>query len=258
MANLIQLDPGDLALALALIGMAIALSSWQKLGLEWQFAIAAGRTILQLLIAGYILAFVFALDSPIAVLIALGAMLTVAATVTRNRISAKLQRLFPIVLGSLFASTAVTLSYIILLIIQPPTWYAPQYLIPLGGMILGNAMDAATIAGERLTSAIAQSRLEIETHLSLGATPSQAVARYRREAVRAGLIPPINRMMVVGLVTLPGILTGQVLSGIDPLEATLYQILIMFVLAFANLVAVLLITAGVCRQFFNRNAQFNG
>jgi len=258
MADLIQLDLGDLALALALIGMAIALSGWQKLGLEWQFAIAAGRTILQLLIAGYILAFIFALDNPFAVLIALAVMLTVAATVTRNRISTKLKQLFPIVWGSLFASTAVTLSYIILLIIQPPTWYEPQYLIPLGGMILGNAMDAATIAGERLTSAISQSRLEIETHLSLGATPAQAVSSYRTEAVRAGLIPPINRMMVVGLVTLPGILTGQVLSGIDPLEATLYQILIMFVLAFANLVAVLLITAGVCRQFFNRNAQFNG
>ena len=112
-------------------------------------------------------------------------------------------------------------------------------------------MNAAAIAGERLVSTLTSSQLEIETHLSLGATPQQAVARYRRDAIKAGLIPTVNTMMVVGLVTLPGIMTGQLLSGVPPLVATSYQMVIMFMLAFATLVTTLLLTWGICRQFFN-------
>lgn len=255
MGELISLDLFDLALALAMIGMAIALSRWQNLGLGGQLAIAAGRSLLQLLVAGYALAFIFALDNPLAVLIAVGVMITVAAIASKNRISKKINSLLPLMWGSLFASSALTLSYILIAIIQPPVWYAPQYLIPLAGMIIGNAMDTATIAGERLVSTINRSHLEIETHLSLGATPAQAVASYRKEAIRAGLIPLINRMMLMGLVTLPGLLTGQVLAGADPLNATLYQILIVFAIAFANFIAVILITQGLIRHFFNDKAQ---
>ncbi|MGD2181914.1 ABC transporter permease [Lusitaniella coriacea] len=255
MNSLITLNPLDMALALALIGIAIALSRFSNLGLEGQFAIGSLRALLQLTIAGYILGFVFALNNPFAVLLTLGVMLTVATLVTRNRIGKKLKRLLPVVLGSLLASTTLTLSYIIVLIIQPETWYDPQYLIPLAGMILGNAMDTATLAGERLVSTINSTALEIETHLSLGATPQQAVAQPCRDAVRASLIPTLNRMSIVGLVSLPGMLTGQVLGGIDPLDAALYQILIFFAIAFANLVAVLLVTRGVSQQFFNQNMQ---
>ena len=125
-------------------------------------------------------------------------------------------------------------------------------------MILGNAMNAAAISGERLASTLDRSAIEIETYLSLGATSQQAVVSYRKNAIRAGLIPLINRMMVVGLVTLPGAFTGQVLSGIDPINAASYQILIMFMVAFAELVAVLLVTRGVSRQFFNRYEQLKG
>jgi putative ABC transport system permease protein len=116
-------------------------------------------------------------------------------------------------------------------------------------------MNGAAIAGERLVSTITSSRLEIETHLSLGATPQQAVELYRKDAIRAGLIPILNQMMVVGLVTLPGIITGQLLSGIDPLNAASYQILILFMLAFASLTTTVLVTQGLARQFFNAQAQ---
>ena len=255
MDGLIELDPVDLALALGIIGMAIALSSWQRLGLEGQLAFAAGRSILQLLVVGNILALIFALNNPWAVLIILGIMLTIAAIVARNRIGKKIKGLFPVVWGSLLASSALTLSYTILLIIQPQTWYAPQYLIPLAGMVLGNAMNGASLAGERLASAIAHHRLEIETHLCLGATPQQAVAAYRKEAIRTGLIPTLNQMMVVGMVSLPGMFTGQVLAGVDPLNAASYQILILFMIALANLLTAVLVTQGVYRQFFNQNAQ---
>ena len=116
-------------------------------------------------------------------------------------------------------------------------------------------MNGAAIAGERLVSTITSSRLEIETHLSLGATPQQAVTTYRKDAIRAGLIPALNQMTVAGIVTLPGMITGQLLSGIDPLDAASYQILILLMLAFANLFTTVLITKGLTRQFFNTQSQ---
>ncbi|NEP13424.1 MAG: iron export ABC transporter permease subunit FetB [Symploca sp. SIO2C1] len=255
MDSLIELEPTDLPWGLGMMAIAIGLSSWQKLGLELSLAIATGRTVLQLVVVGYVLAVVFALDNPIPILGILLVMLTIATITARNRISKKIPRVIPIVFGSIFFSTALTLIYTNLLIVQPDTWYEPQYLIPLGGIVLGNAMNGAAIAGERLVSMISSSSLEIETHLSLGATPQQAVARYRKDAVRAGLIPTLNSMMVVGIVTLPGIITGQLLSGIDPLNAASYQILIMFMLAFTNLITTLLVTQGLVRQFFNAQAQ---
>lgn len=255
MNSLIQLEPIDLALALGMIAIAIGLSAWQRLGLEWSLAIAAGRTILQLLVVGYLLAFVFAWKNPWAVLTVLVAMLTIAAIEARNRIGKKIPNLLPLVWGSIFISTALTLGYTNLLIVRPETWYDPQYAIPLTAIVLGNALNGAAIAGERLARTIQSNRLEIEAHLCLGATPQQAIAQHRKEAIKAGLIPTINSMMVVGIVTLPGVITGQLLSGVSPLDAASYQILIMFMLAFATLITTLLVTQGVYRQFFNKSAQ---
>jgi putative ABC transport system permease protein len=252
---LIQLSLVDIFAALGLIAAAIALSVWQRLGLEGTLAIATGRTIIQLVAVGYLLAIVFAWKNPWVVLVVLVGMLTVAAITAKNRISTKLPRLLPLVWGAIGMSTILTLSYINLVVLQPETWYDPQYLIPLAGIVLGNAMNASAIAGERLMSLIESSRLEIETHLSLGATPQQAVDSYRKEAIKAGLIPTLNSMMVVGIVTLPGIITGQLLSGVSPLDAALYQILIMFMMAFATLVTTILVTQGLCQQSFNQAAQ---
>lgn len=255
MDSLIKLDWIDLVLGLGLIAIAMGLSRWQRLGLELLLANATLRTVVQLLGVGYVLAIIFALNNPIAVLGIVMIMLTIAAVTARNRIGKKIPRLFPVVFGSIFFSTALTLIYTNLLIVQPESWYEPQYLIPLAGIVLGTALNGAAITGERLVSTLSSSRIEIETHLSLGATPQQAIATYRKDAIRAGLIPILNQMMVVGVVTLPGIITGQLLSGIEPLEAASYQILIMFMLAFANLVTTLLVTQGLTRQFFNTQAQ---
>jgi len=255
MENLIRLNLVDLVLAVGLMAIAIGLSAWERLGLEWTLAIATVRTILQLLVVGFILEIVFGLDNPWAVLAVLAVMLTIAAVTARNRIGKKYPMVLPLVWGSIFVSTALTLGYTNLLIVQPAKWYEPQYLIPLAGIILGTAINGAAIAGERFVSSINTSQLEIETHLSLGATPQQAIAQYRKDAIRAGLIPILNQMMVVGIVTLPGTITGQLLSGVNPLDAASYQILILFMLAFANLLTAMLVTQGLIRQFFNSAAQ---
>ena len=255
MNNVIELDVIDLALALGIMGIAIALSLWQKLGLETKFFFGAGRSLLQLMVVGYVLDFVFALHNWIAVLLVILFMLSVAAITARNRIDQQRKDLLPIVWLSLIASTGLTVAYVIVAIVQPPVWYEPQYLIPLTGMLLGNAMNGASLAGDRLINAIMQNHREIETHLCLGATPKQAIFNYQKEAIRTGLIPTLNTMMVVGLVTLPGMFTGQVLAGADPLNAASYQILILFAIALANLIATLLITESLYRRFFNQNLQ---
>ena len=178
---MIQLTITDMAMALGLIAIAIGLSAWQKLGLEWQLLIATVRTIVQLIFVGYILAIVFTTKQPWLVITILAVMLTIASVVARNRISQKIPLLLPLVWSSILTSTTLSISYTNLLVVKPELWYEPQYLIPLVEIVLGNGMNAAAIAGERLVSTINSNPVEIETYLSLGATPEQAVVKYRKE-----------------------------------------------------------------------------
>ncbi|MEL6353528.1 MAG: iron export ABC transporter permease subunit FetB [Cyanobacteria bacterium J06627_28] len=236
--------------AIGMMAIAMGLSSWQQLGLTKTLAIATIRTIAQLLGIGLILGFIFASQQPLAIIGIIIVMATIAAVVAKNRVDRDLPKLLKWVWLAIFTAGLVTVVYVNLLVIRLDPWYDPNYLIPLSGIALGNAMTAASIAGERLVKALRHNRIEIETHLSLGATPTQAIAAYRRAAIKAGLIPTINAMMVVGLVTLPGTITGQLLAGADPLVAAIYQILIMFMLALATLIASLVITYGIAKQFF--------
>jgi len=253
--QLITLDFMDLVIALGLMAIALALSQWQRLGLEGQLILATLRTVAQLIGVGYALNIIFALNNPLAVGGIILCMVTIAAVAARKRIDPKLTGILPILWGSILISTLGVLIYVNILIIQPPDWYAPQYVIPLAGIILGNAMNGASLAGERLVNTLKQQRLEVETHLSLGATPDQTVSSYRRQAIRTALIPTLNQMLMVGIVTLLGMITGQMLSGVNPLDAASYQILIMFMVALANLLTSLLVTTGLSRKFFNAQAQ---
>jgi len=236
--------------AVGLMAIAIGIASWQQLGLSKTLAIATGRTLSQLLFVGVFLSVIFASQQPLAILAVLLGMTTIAAIVARGRIDRDLPKLLKWVWLAVFSGSFVTILYVSLLVIPVDPWYDPRYLIPLTGMVLGNAMTAASIAGERLVKALRNNRVEIETHLSLGATAQQAIATYRRAAIKAGLIPTINAMMVVGLVTLPGTFTGQILAGASPLIAAVYQILVMFMLAIATLIASLIVTYGIAKQFF--------
>ncbi|WP_339461301.1 ABC transporter permease [Nodularia spumigena] len=255
MEDLIKLDFVDLAIAVGLMAGAIGLSAWEKLGLELNLVTATGRTILQLLVLGYVLDFIFALDNVWGVLAILAVIITITAIVARNRISPKIPLVLPLVWGAIFISTAVTVLYANFLIIQPDRWYEPRYVIPLAGIVLGNAMNAAAIAGERLVSTMNAQSVEIETHLSLGATPEQAVSQYRKAAIRAAFLPTLNQMTLVGMVAIPGITTGQLIAGIRPIDAVSYEILIIFMVAASNLLTTILVTRGLYRQFFNSAAQ---
>ncbi|HIK27731.1 MAG: iron export ABC transporter permease subunit FetB [Oscillatoriaceae bacterium SKW80] len=256
MSTVEVLEPGELAVALGMMAIALGLSVWQQLGLEGELIIATGRAIAQLTVVGYLLEAAFDKRNPWwGVILVLIIMLTIPAIMARNRISKKIPRLLPVVWAAILVSTALTLIYTNLLVIRPERWYEPQYLISLAGILFGNAMNAAALAGERLVSTVNTSQIEIETHLCLGATPEQALAQYRQDAIRAGFIPTLNQIMLVGVVTLPGTFTGQMLGGVSPLVAASYQLLIIFMLALTTLVTVVIVTHGLCRQFFNQFAQ---
>jgi putative ABC transport system permease protein len=243
----IEIDGVQIGATLGLMGLAIALSVWQKLGLEKSLAIAIVRSVIQLLVVGYLLEAVFAFRSPFFVLVVVAVMVAIATVVARNQISEKMPRLLPIVGGSILFSTVVTLGYVNLLILRPVPWYEPQNLIPLAGILVGNTMNAVTIAGERFVSAMESRQLEIETHLSLGATRQQATLQYRRDAIRAGVMPTINTMLVVGVVTLPGVFNGQILGGVSPLVAAGYQVLILLMMAIGGVIASVVVVNGIDR-----------
>ncbi|HAX78766.1 MAG TPA: iron export ABC transporter permease subunit FetB [Cyanobacteria bacterium UBA11372] len=253
--DLIQLDFVRLAWGLGLIAIAIGLSAVERLGLEWRLLTATLRAIAQLFALGFVLEVAFAGNGPVEVIVVLILILTTAALVARNRIIKKIPQMLPIVWGALLLSTALSIGYVNLLVLRSPTWYEPRYLVPLAAIVLGQAMNGAAIAGENLVNTINASRIEIETHLSLGATPTQAVASYRQEAIRAGMIPSLNSMAIVGVITLPGFFTGQILGGVSPFQAAFYQMLVLFMVATATLIATLLVTKGICLKVFNSSDQ---
>src|SRR2546428_419580 len=140
---------------------------------------------------------------------------------------------------ALFVSTGVTLAYVIGAVVQVRPWYEPQYIIPIAGMILGSSMTSAALGGDRLQGELRVRAAEVETRLALGFSGREAMQPLVRSALRAAMIPVVNGMMTVGLVQLPGMMTGQILAGSSPLLAIRYQIVVVFMQAAATALASL-------------------
>jgi putative ABC transport system permease protein len=231
--NLILLTPLDLALAATLV-VALALISLRlSLGIEAKLLIAAVRTVIQLSLLGLVLKFLFVQSHPLLISGLAMFMLFVAG----YEVMARQQRRFSGIWGfgvgtlSMFISSFSVTILALTVVIQAQPWYSVQYLIPLLGMMLGNTMSGIAIALDNLTQNAWQRRQEIEARLILGHTWDQAIREIRRNALRSGLIPIINAMAAAGIVSLPGMMTGQILAGTPPMEASKYQILIMLLIA---------------------------
>jgi putative ABC transport system permease protein len=249
------LDLLDLAWACGLIAISIGLLAWQGVGIGGKLALAAARSIVQLLVMGLGLQFVWQLGNPFVTVGAIFVLAIATAIAASNRISDRIKGLFPIVSGSILTGLIVAVGYAIFVVIKPANWQQPQYLIACAGLSLGYLLNSTAIAGERTISGIEQHQAEIETRLSLGATPAQSVADYRQAAIKAALVPTIEMLMVAGLVTIPGFLNGALFSGIQPVNAAGYQIVVLFTAIASNTIAVILVTQGIVNRFFNRYAQ---
>lgn len=245
----------QLGLASGLVLVAMGVSSWQRLGLTRGFAVGAVRAVVQLVAVGYILVYLFAADRWWLVLLALLVMLAAAAKTSTDRVKAPRRVILPIAGIAMLIGSGLTLAYVDLLIVRPAQWYDPRYLIPIFGMIIGNAMNGAALAAERLKSEVDARRGEIEAYLALGATPAQASGEAVRRSLTAALIPSVNGLIVVGLVTLPGMMTGQILAGSSPLLAVRYQIVVAFMLTGAVAVTSAVVVLWYRKSFFTAAQQ---
>ncbi len=229
----------QLALSAGLLVIVLLLSWRLRLGLARDILTAGVRMVVQLLLVGLVLGWVFSLQNPWLVL-GIAVVMTFlaaqsAAQRSRRRYPQLLLDSFVAILTSSFLVTGLVLDGI--LRIQP--WYLPQYLVPVLGMVLGNSLTGVSLATERFTSTLVNDRERIEGLLALGATRREAVRGPLREALRAGMIPTLNSMAVMGVVSLPGMMTGQILAGADPTTAVRYQVVIMFVIACTTTMACL-------------------
>jgi putative ABC transport system permease protein len=233
-AGVIDLSLWQLGLALLLVALVAIVSLRQALGLERDLVLGSIRTSVQLYGVGLILAAVFAAAHWYWVVLILVVMTSVATQAAVSRLAKPIPGAYGIAAAALTVSTAATLAYVIGVVVRVRPWYEPQYIIPIAGMILGNSMTSAALAGDRLQGELRARAAEVETRLALGFSGRDAVQPLVRAALRAAMIPTVNGMMTMGLVQLPGMMTGQILAGSSPLVAIRYQIVVVFMQAAAT------------------------
>jgi putative ABC transport system permease protein len=245
----------DLTLAAGLILIASGISRWQGIGLTRALIVGGIRAVVQLTLVGYVLVYLFALDRWYLVLAALLVMLAVATRTAIERQEQPRGPLWGITGTAMLLGSGLTLVYVGAVVVRMEPWYNPRYLIPLFGMIVGNAMNAAALAAERLNAEMDTRRAEIEAYLALGASAHRAAREPVRRALLASLIPTVNGLMVVGIVSLPGMMTGQILAGSSPLVAVRYQIVVMFMLAGSVAITAACVALWYRRSFFTAAEQ---
>ncbi len=229
----------NVAVAVVMVAVAVGLSRWRRLDLERDIVLAAIRAFVQLMAIGYVIDLIFRSRSTVAVVAMLAAMVGFAAFTSGQRFRG-LPRRFGIALAAIGLSSLATLGLMVALgIISRDA----RYLIPIGGMVVGNSMNVASVTGVRLIEDTRAQRAVVEAALALGASPRQAAHTVLRRAVRLALIPTIDSTKTMGIVFLPGAMTGMIIAGADPLDAVRLQVVIMYMLLTA--VAVTAVTVGL-------------
>lgn len=239
----------EVLLLLVMMAAAVGLSWWLRLGVTRTLALGTVRAVVQLSTVGYVIGWVFRQQTWYGVLGLLALMTLVAGYTGARRSGVRMPGMVWLFTAVLIAMSGVTLLYLTQAVLGIREW-EPRYLIPLGGMLLGNTMNSATLAVERLASELRRDGGDVEALLALGASPGQATREARRTAIRAAITPSLNSMLTVGIVTLPGMMTGQMLGGTDPFQAAMYQLMITFGIAFCTLSGAALAVHALAPRFF--------
>jgi len=254
MADFIELVPTQLAIAALLVVAAGIVSLVLQLGIERRLGIAALRTVIQLGLLGLVLERVFSLRNPFLVV---GLLVLMTAFAAREAVSRTSRRYRGILLDawltmavSCFAVGGIVTS----LVVGVDPWYEPQYVIPLLGMILGNSLTGISLGLDRFLDHLDIRSAEVELRIAFGATRREALAAPLRDAIRTGMIPIINSMAAAGIVSLPGMMTGQILAGSAPMQAVAYQIVVLFMLAAAVAFGAMLVVVLAGRHFMGMDA----
>ena len=252
-SSIIAISNFQLALTVILVLITGGISSFLKLGLLKSLLWGTIRTFIQLTLVGYALTYVFMINN-LWLIIAIIAMMCYIASRAAVKRTPNVPN-YPTVLAflSLISSTYLVGTMVTALIISPEPWYSARIAIPIFGMILGNSMNGIALSLDRLYGEARSRAAEIEAMLTFGATPWEAIRPSVREALRAGMTPTINSLMVVGLVSLPGMMTGQILGGVDPREAVRYQIVVQLMIAAAVAIGCLILVGLSYKKLFNND-----
>jgi putative ABC transport system permease protein len=231
--NIVHLTPTHLAMASLLVIFLAFLSYQNRLAIEKPLLIAALRTAIQLSLVGLVLKLVFASTNFYLILLIAMLMLFAAGreVMARQKVKARGPAGFFIGASSMMISSFSIMLLILNLVIKVEPWYTPQYAIPVLGMLLGNTMNGIALGMNTFSTQVWDKRKVIEQKLALGMNANEAVKEIWQESIKTGLIPIINSMAAAGLVSLPGMMTGQILAGNDVQDAVNYQILIMFMIS---------------------------
>ncbi len=257
MNQYVELTYWQVGVAALLVIINGVISLLLDLRLEKSLLIASVRTITQLILVGLVLEWVFRVDRWYVVM-ALGVVMTVIAGVTA---AGRNDRRYPGMLInsviSVWASSWIIIAFALFVVVQgTEKWYQPQYAIPLLGMVLGNALNGISLGLNSLTESLVARREQVETLLALGASRWEAALGPLQHSVRTGMTPMINSMMIVGIVSLPGMMTGQLISGMAPMDAIKYQIVIMFLVASATALGTVSIVILSYARLFSVDHQF--
>ncbi|QQE77203.1 iron export ABC transporter permease subunit FetB [Alicyclobacillus sp. SO9] len=241
----------SLGFTLAFVALALIVAVWRRLGIERDLVIAVIRATIQLLAVGYILKFVFTAKTPVYTILMVLLMIGVAVMNAKNR-GQGLRGIWWRLAIAITLTTVFTVGFLLIVHIIP---WQPRYVIPLSGLMTGNSMVLSSLFLNRLASETRARKEEINVLLSLGAAPHQAAQHVVKHSIKASMIPTIDTMKTIGLVQLPGIMTGLILGGADPIQAVRYQLLIIFALLSAA--ALTSVTLGILTQdsLFNRHQQ---
>ena len=227
----IELSYTQLAISAGLVAVAGGLSAALRLGVTKRLGIASVRTVVQLALLGLILEWVFSVRQWQVVVALLCTMIINAGVASVRATQRRFRGIWASGLFAVTLSSVVTTFVVVEVVVQVRPVYEPRYVIPLLGMVLGNTLTGLSLCLDRLMAALAEKRGQVEAWLALGGTMWEASRSHIREAVRTGMIPILNAMTVVGIVSLPGMMTGQILAGASPFEAVKYQVVVMFMIA---------------------------
>ena len=242
----IHLTLGQVAATLALVAVAALVSVWQRADLERDIAIATIRSFVQLTAIGYVIKLIFDQNKLIFVIALIAAMVVFGAVTARHRARRVPHAFWPLLIALALAG-ATTLALVVALGVFKAK---ARYLVPVGGMVIGNAMTAAAVALNRLGDDVAEAATQIEATLALGATSSQAIRPILRRSLRSGMIPLIDSTKTTGLIFFPGTMVGMLLAGASPINAVRLQLILLYALLGSVALAALTATLLAYRNFF--------
>jgi putative ABC transport system permease protein len=246
MSSSIHVALWQVAASLVLVAIAAAISRWQEADLERDIVVATVRSIVQLTLIGYAIKLIFDVDSIWLVLALLAVMVLFGALTARSRAKSVPDAFWPLLI-SLAIAAATTLGLVVALGIFEPT---PRYLVPVGGMVIGNSMTASAVALNRLGDEVADNRARIEATLALGATAREAALPIVRRSLRSGMITLVDSTKTTGLIFFPGTMVGMLLAGANPTDAVRLQLILLYSLLGSVAIAGLLATSLAYRNFF--------